>query len=249
MPKGKQQLWKIHFAWRRGNLTNKIWLTGIVKILSIWKRVINTIKKWWHHPLWKGGQSFHIRCSVYGENEGLRPCFMPRFGALQSGLSHSCAPLSNPQACQTLFPKGSPRWHSYVCVCVRFLFPCTRLWGRGVTWRLIPRGCHDNYSCQAVIKDTTLILGLWHQLVPPATYDLYTHTHAPIYLHIHTQPKKTQHRVYSIYVSLCACMARSYSACITCVYVTKVYSGYQASLEPGVCFSSGWKRGSLKISW
>lgn len=87
------------------------------------------------------------------------------------------------QACQTVFPKGSPRWHSSVCVrarvCVCFLFPCTRHRGSGVTWRLIPRGCHDNYSCQAVTRATSIILALWHQLVTPQNlWPLYKHSRA-----------------------------------------------------------------------
>jgi len=91
-------------------------------------------------------------------------------------------PLSNPQSHQTLFPKGFPRRHTDVRVCVGVcVLSFSMLWGRGVTWHLVPGGCCDNYSCKAVIEKTTFILGLLHQLVAPAASDLHTNTST--YLH------------------------------------------------------------------
>lgn len=46
-----------------------------------------------------------------------------------------------------------------VCVCI-FFFHALGSEEGGVTYQLIPRGCHHNYSCQAVTKDTGRILGL-----------------------------------------------------------------------------------------
>lgn len=108
-------------------------------------------------------------CMWLQNNERLRiGCFLER---VQS-LLHDTTPV-----CQTAFPKGSLRWHNSVCVrvCARVLFPCTRRWGSSVTWQLIPRGCHDNYSCQAITKATGVILA---QLVTPSNlWPLYKHSH------------------------------------------------------------------------
>lgn len=181
----------------------------------------------------KRGQRLHEKlwhsCSVYGQNEGLQSCFMSTFGALQSRLDCCCVPLSNPPARQTLFPKGSPRWHSYVWVC--FLFPCTRLRGKGVTWRFIPRGCHDNYSCQAVIKDTTHFVSVTSAGAPHNLWSLYTHQ--PTCALIHTLTEKQAYifatQKWTERASWLHVCGEVQGGWISCVYVTEVYSGYQAS--------------------
>lgn len=82
------------------------------------------------------------------------------FCALWARLSHHCSSLWNPRACLTLFPKGSPRWHSLVWMCV-FSFSRHSVLTVSVTLQLIPWGRHDSYSCQAVTKDNVLILDWW----------------------------------------------------------------------------------------
>lgn len=95
---------------------------------------------------------------------------LSRTGSVTPARHHPSVPDS--------IPKGFPPLTQLcvcACVCARVLFPCTRRWGSSVTWQLIPRGCHDNYSCQAITKATGVILA---QLVTPSNlWPLYKHSH------------------------------------------------------------------------
>lgn len=72
------------------------------------------------------------------------------------------------------FPPRTPLCARVCCACV-FFFPCTRCWGSSVTWQLIPRGCHANYSCQAITRATGVILA--QPMTPPDLWPLYKHSH------------------------------------------------------------------------
>lgn len=149
-------------------------------------------------------------------------------------------------ALPSLLPKQTRHWFKRVLpndtdmcvwVCVRvFSFPWTRIWVRGVT-------CHSFLGVVTTVivarlsSRTRLILVLWHQLVPPVTSELYIHTDT------HTGKEELWQSLLHICYFAYEYMGQI-PGCTVCVYVTKVSSGYQASLKPGVCFSSSWKRGS-----